>query len=80
MNLTQIYWIFPNYHSQHFPHLIVVHVLLCFFMPQLVKLSGECDYLSVGLYEFDGLMLQFGEDIHGFLFGEVLSECFNSRS
>lgn len=49
-------------------------------MPQLVKLSGECDYLSVGLYEFDGLMLQFGEDIHGFLFGEVLSECFNSRS
>ena len=50
-----------------------------FFVPLLVKLLGEGDNFAVGLYEFDGLALQFGEDGHGLLFGEVLSEGFQQQ-
>lgn len=48
-------------------------------MPQLVKLLGEGDDFAAGLYEFDCLALQFGEDGHGLLFGEVLSEGFQQQ-
>lgn len=48
-------------------------------MPLCVKLLGKCDNLAVGLYEFDGLALQFGEGGHGFLFGEVLTEGFQQQ-
>ena len=48
-------------------------------MPLVIKLLGEGDNLAVGLYELDGLVLQFGEDGHGFLFGEVLTECFQQN-
>ena len=52
---------------------------LALFVPLVVKLSGEGDNLAVGLYEFDGLAFQFGEDGHGFLFGEVLTEGFKQQ-
>lgn len=52
---------------------------LSIFIPLLVKLLGEGDYLAIGLYKLDGLEFQFGEDGHGFLFGEVLTECFQQQ-
>lgn len=48
-------------------------------MPLVIKLLGEGDNLAVGLYELDGLALQFGEEGHGFLFGEVLMEGFQQQ-
>lgn len=48
-------------------------------MPSVIKLLGEGDDFAVGLYEFDCLALNFGEDGHGFLLGEVLSEGFQQQ-
>ena len=49
------------------------------FVSLVVKLLGEGDNLAVVIYELDGLALQFGEDGHGFLFGEIPTEGFQQQ-